>query len=171
MRSTSASLLTRLNGVATTPGSLVELGFSTVQRWSSRGAITWNSLSWSSVGFSALYQPGGKGSQSDRVSLTLNNHDNAIGSLLVTTNFAGLTCKLYLFDGESPALNEVKQVFTGVGDVFTLTPTKCQMTFVSTAEDIKRLPYTRIARNAVRQTITPAGTAITWNGERFELTN
>jgi hypothetical protein len=171
MRALDSGLLSRLNGVATAPGAFVELGFSIVQRWSNRGPITWNSQSWSSVGFSALYQAGSKGAQSDRVTLSLNNHDNVIGALLLGTNFAGLTIKLYLFDGDSPATAEVTKAFEGVGDVFSLTPTKCTMSFVSTADDIRRLPYARIVRSAVRQTITPPGTVITWNNERYELTN
>lgn len=171
MRAISGALATRLIATATAPGYLVELGFSTTQRWSTRGTITWNSLSWTGIDFSATYQPGSKGAQSDRATISLNNHDNTIGTLLLSSNFSGLTCKLYFFDGDAPASDEVTQIFEGVGDVFTLTPFKATMSFASKGQDILKLPYTRIARNSIRDEITPPGTVVFWNGERYEITN
>lgn len=171
MRALSGALVSRLIATATAPGYLIEIGFSTVQRWSTRGSITWNALSWASMGFQLSYQPNSKGAVGDRLTLQINNHDNVIGGILFSAPFSGITCKAYFFDGDAPAINEVSQIFEGYGDVFNVTPGGSSLQFAGKGNDIVRLPYLRVARNAVRAEITPPGTAINWNGERFEITN
>ena len=110
---------TKLGAAVTQPGYLLEIEFSTTVRWSTRGTLTWNSQTWTGREFK-VQMSGGRGMDA-RLTLTLNNHDNAIGTLCLADGVGNRNIRLWTFTGNAPGLTDCSQIFGGIGDTFSLT--------------------------------------------------
>lgn len=165
--SVSGPLTAKLSAAATAPGYLIEVAFSTTYRWSSRGTLTWNSLTWTGLPFVVSLSSDGAGGQ--KLSLSFPNHDNAIGTLLLTDDIANRSVTLWTFTGDSPAAGDVVQVFSGVGDGYQLDMRSAKIDCVPIGQDIVKVPSARIVRNSIRQRLIEPGKRIAWGNEIYEL--
>ena len=160
---------TKLSGAVTQPGYLLEIEFSTTVRWSTRGTLTWNSQTWVGREFK-VQMSGGRGMDA-KLTLTLLNNDNAIGTLCLADGVGNRNIRLWKFTGNAPSLTDCSQIFGGIGDTFSLTKRRVTIQAVPKGMEVIKEPSLRIVRNAVRAELTPAGTRVPWNGEIFILQN
>lgn len=165
--SVGPTLLGKLQASATRPGYLLEIGFSTTYRFSSRGTLSWNSQTWTSLPFVPTLS--GDAANGQRLSVTMPNHDNAIGSLLLLDDIANRIVKLWVFTGDSPAAGDVVQVFAGEGDGYQLDIRTARIDCVPIGTDTIKVPSLRIVRTAVRQRLIVTGKRIAWGNEIYEL--
>ena len=95
---------TKLSGAVTQPGYLLEIEFSTTVRWSTRGTLTWNSQTWVGREFK-VQMSGGRGMDA-KLTLTLSNNDNAIGTLCLADGVGNRNIRLWKFTGNAPSLTD-----------------------------------------------------------------
>ena len=160
---------TKLSAGITQPGFLLEIEFATTVRWSTRGTLTWNSLTWTGREF-GVQMSGGRGMDA-RLTLTFNNHDNSIGTLCLADGIGNRNVRLWKFTGNTPSLTDCSQIFGGIGDTFSLNKRKLTIQAVPKGLEVIKEPSIRIVRNSIRNEMTTAGTRIPWNGEIFILQN
>ena len=106
-----------------------------------------------------------------KLTLTLSNNDNAIGTLCLADGVGNRNIRLWKFTGNAPSLTDCSQIFGGIGDTFSLTKRRVTIQAVPKGMEVIKEPSLRIVRNAVRAELTPAGTRVPWNGEIFILQN
>lgn len=107
-RPVSGTTGTEIAKAITRPILLIELGFSSTLRYSSAGALTWNSLSWSSGAF-RLSMPG-----SGSWSVDLFNATYAVGQTVLAQGTAGKTARVYQLYGAGPYADaDGEQLFEG----------------------------------------------------------
>ena len=56
-----------------------------------------------------------------KLTLTLSNNDNAIGTLCLADGVGNRNIRLWKFTGNAPSLTDCSQIFGGIGDTFSLT--------------------------------------------------
>ncbi|MGL5002098.1 MAG: hypothetical protein ACRDAM_04100 [Casimicrobium sp.] len=169
-RGISGGFETKLSADGTTPGYLLEIGFSPVVRWSSLTEFPWNSQTWLEKPFS-VSGFGINGTAESSGSVSFNNHDNEIGTLCLAEGVANKTFKLYSLDGIAPASDEARLIFDGLADGFTLNSRRVTITALLRGKQSKKIPSLRITRSAIRQVITRPKTRVQWNGETFIIDN
>ncbi len=159
----------RLNAPVTAPGYLLQIDFPTVLRWSNRGDVSFGGNVF--AGRSFVVQ-GPQLNRDAQTTLTVStpNHDNAIGTVLLTDKLFNRRVQLWSFDGD-PDTDGVVSLFDGVGDKCRVGMRECVMQCVLAGQTVVKEPAIRIVRNAVRQTITPSGSRIAWGDELFVLEN
>jgi len=154
---------TKLSAAVTSPGFLIEIAFSTVLRFSTRGDITISGTTWYARPFKVSGPP--------RPTITITDTDNVIAAYLQTEKIAGKAIKLWKFDGDAPTSLEYTQYFEGEGDDYTINKTSTVIRAVQKGVDTRKEPSMRIVRNSVRQEITKPGTKIYWGTELYTLEN
>lgn len=177
MRTVSGDYAARLIATATAPRYLLSIALSGVVRLSTHASangspISFGGFNWVQSSFDVNYTPGVTPA-GDAATISIKNHDGVIGGLLLSDAAAFPACEIgiYFYDGDDGVANAIRIMGNSVGDVFTLTPEAAHIVVTTKAKMTIRLPSTRIAINSVRQTITPEGTSVTWNGECFEFRN
>ena len=109
MRTLSSKTATAIAQPVTAPRYLVELGFSSTLRYSSRETLTWNSLSWVSAGILV------DSIAPDSASITLGNSDNSISAIVLGEGVRDKSIKIWALDGASPyAVDDAVLLFDGV---------------------------------------------------------
>jgi hypothetical protein len=99
------------------------------------------------------------------------NHDNAIGTLMLTDGIANRVVKLWSFTGDSPASSDAVQVFAGVGDSCQIDRRSVTIDCAPVGQEVVKVPWVRIVRNSTRQILIDPGTRIAWGNEVYELTS
>jgi hypothetical protein len=171
VRTLAGSTSSGVTAAVTLPGYFVQISFATPQRWSTRGTLTWNSLTWTGydVQVSGLIYDGAEASLNG--ALAIGNNDLAIGALVLSEGVAGRACSIWKFYGDSnPATGDPVKVFEGVCDSADIpengpvritlqqsggTTTFCPRTYLTAAAGFSFLP-------------TP-GQIVTWNDETVRL--
>jgi hypothetical protein len=177
MRTLSGAMGTAVTAAVTLPGYLVQIGFSSPLRLSTRGTLTWNSLTWTA----GDVRVSGIAVESSRAALncelTISNADASIGglgstiaSLVLAQGIAGLACSVWAFYGEAPALGDPVLVFSGIGDEASIPedgPVRLSMT--QTASTTLYCPRTYLTPADGFSFLPTAGQIVTWNGETVRL--
>ena len=85
-----------------------------------------------------------------KLTLTLSNNDNAIGTLCLADGVGNRNIRLWKFTGNAPSLTDCSQIFGGIGDTFSLTKRRVTIQAVQKRMEVIKEPSLRIVRNAVR---------------------
>lgn len=151
----------------TTPGYLVEIGFSSPIRLSTRGDQSWNGQTWSGgrLGKVSGIASDGKGGQKARIELI--NTDLAYSALVLADGVAERPCRIWTFYGDNP--DDATLVMDGVLDGADI---KADMVGVDViGETIKTATFPRrfIGKGTGFNRLRPAGTKVTWGGQTYIL--
>lgn len=87
-RGLSAEVTTAIGGDVTAPLYLVEMGFSTTARYSSRETVTWNSHSWLTAGMEVTFNAG-------IPQVSFFNENTTFGQIVLADGTAGRTIKVW----------------------------------------------------------------------------
>lgn len=159
----SANLQTEVGAPVTTPAFLVEIGFSTVLRLSTRGDQTWNGQTWAG-GRLGKVQAGSDGGQ-----IEVMNTDLAAGALVLGEGVADRPISVWKFYGDNPAVGDAHQVFAGVGDTVDIGDDRIRIKLA--LENSQTLSSPRRFVNAASgfTQLLPANTRLTLGGQTFIL--
>jgi hypothetical protein len=149
----------------TLPGYLVEIGFPSPFRASSRGDVTWSGGIFIASGFTV------SGLGGDEVTLRFFDADVGVTTLILTYGIENLSVKLWGFYAEAPAYDDVFPLFEGRG-VGADGNTATGATVVRVGPLARESPYVPrlyATRENGFNWLPPAGKIITFGGERFEL--
>lgn len=171
MRTLVGSTSSGVAAAVTLPGYFIQIAFATPLRISTRGTLTWNSLTWTAADASiaGLVADGGESTLDG--SLFIGNTDLQIAYSVLSEGVAGRACVIWKFYGDTaPALGDPVKVFEGVCDGADIpesgpvritlqqsggTTNFCPRTYLTAADGFSFLP-------------TP-GQIVTWNGETVRL--
>lgn len=151
----------------TTPGYLVELGYSTTLRLSSRGDQSWDGYTWTGGRLgkvSGLTSTGG-GDQRGRIELV--NSDLAYSALVLNEGAADIRCRVWVFYGDNPA--DASLVLDGVTDGADIAPDKVGLSVVGESMRTASFPRRIIGPSTGFNHLRPSGTRITWGGQTYVL--
>ena len=170
-RTLTGTVTTAVGAAVTRPGYLVQIDFTSPLRLSSRGDVSWNSLSWGAwdVRITGLAIDGAASAQDG--SLVLGNTDYTVGALVLGEGIAGRAVNVWKIYGETPALTDPVLVFSGVADGAAINPDGGDVTIgLQQAGGVTLYcPRTYINRASGFSWIPADGTLIQWNGETFRL--
>jgi hypothetical protein len=169
-KTVSANVQTEIVKTITRPGYLVEIAFSTPFRISTRGDVNWNGgvfITWGAqvdMEFDASRSAVGG-------TLTLQNTENALGTLVLLEGVADRPIRIWSFYGETPGLHDVVPQLFGVGDSASINPSKGTVTIsvMQSGGSTLFAPRAYITREAGYNFLPAAGTLINWGGEQFRL--
>lgn len=151
----------------TTPGYLVELGYSTTLRLSSRGDQSWDGNTWMGgrMGkISGLVATGG-GDQLGRIELV--NSDLAYSALVLNEGATDIRCRVWVFYGDNPA--DASLLLDGVTDGADIAPDKVRLNVVGESMRTASFPRRVIGPSTGFNHLRPSGTRITWGGQTYVL--
>lgn len=168
-RSLSAPTSTAAGKIITQPGYLIQLGFSFVYRFSSRGQVTWNSLTWTenNVQVGALQEaPNGNVS----VTVNIGNTDRTFGAACLNEPPQEKPVSIWAFYEGAVAAGDPVQIFGGVIEsVDSISEASVALRLSSLNLGTLFVPRQRITRATGFNRLSPAGRVIQFNGVRYEL--
>jgi len=172
-RSISSATLTALAAQMTRPGYLVEIGWSTPSRLSSRGDTNWNSLVWIGVGV-GVNNLSWDGTGEIRGNLSINNGGTqtvpgAFTYNTLTYGAADVPIKIWIYDAAAIATSDPVLVFDGVGDTCQVRPEKVVISFISKRSAVLFSPRQYITKDSGFSIIPASGKTIYWGGQRYVL--
>lgn len=127
MRTLSTPTGDRVDLEATQPGYLVLIEFSTPQRFSTRGDVTWNSLVYTSADLSVRGLVwDGKAEQNGTLNFT--SLDNALITLILSEGVAGRRVAIWKFYEGAVAVGDPLMLFDGHGDSLSINPETSDVT-------------------------------------------
>lgn len=146
------------------PGLLVEMHFDTVQRWSSRGTLSWGGFTWASMDL----QLQGLQVQPFAVSgtLVLGNAGDAAGTLVLAQGVQDRLINVYAFDGAVPT--EAAWLATAVGASAQVSARDVRINLRHRTEFMAS-PRTYVNPQAGFTHLLPAGTVLRINGIDIRL--
>lgn len=168
-RTLSGPTATAAGKTFTQPGYFVQLGFSTVQRFSSRGDITWNGQNWlnNNIDVKQLQEsPNG----SANVSLVIGNSDLAFGAVCLNEQPQGKLVSIWAFYEGAVAAADPVPFFSGEIDESAIGEDAVTLTLTDSNASTIIIPRQRITRAAGFSRLVPAGRVIEFGGLRIELT-
>ena len=170
-RTLSAPTTTAVGLDVVSPGYLVEINFATPLRLSTRGTLTWNSLTWTTWDFDVRGLAADSSGSTQGGSLTLWNGDYTISALVLGEGVANRAVNVYQFYGESPALADPVHIFAGVVDDAQLEPTNATVTLRLVQTNARALfaPRHYITPDSGFSYLPAAGTVISWDGQQYHL--
>jgi hypothetical protein len=170
-RTLSGAMTTAVAAPVTLPGYLIEIGFAMALRSSTRGSISWNSLSWTPRDVRvANLSTDGNGSRATGT-LLVGNADMSFGTQVLSEGISGRTAKIWKFYGESPALADPVKVFDGVCDQCDFAESgPVRVTLVQTGS-LLFCPRTYMTPESGFHFLPTPGQTVTWNGEKVKYTN
>ncbi len=169
-KSVTPALTAEIAKDITLPGYLVEIGFTTPFRASTRGDITWNGSVFITYGFSVdVNIDAGRSALGG--SITFNNTENAIGTLVLLEGVADRTVKIWQIYGDTPGLYDVVPLLFGVGDEASIDPTsgRVSVSVMQAGGATLFAPREYITREAGFNQVPATGTIINWGGEQYRL--
>jgi hypothetical protein len=166
MRSLSSPLSTALAAAVQRPALLVSVGFSSVQRYSSAGTVSWNGNTWTAADIKVE----GLEVEALRVSgtLVIGNLDDAIGSLILAQGVQDIAISIYGFDAAATATADVVWLASAVGASAQLTAREARISLRHKSE-FTSSPRTLVGSTAGFTQYLPAGTVLRINGIDMRL--
>lgn len=146
------------------PGLLVEMHFSTVQRWSTRGALNWGGFTWAAMDMqlqNLQVQPFAVSG-----TLVLGNTNDAAGALVLSQGVQDRLVKVYSFDGAVPT--EAVWLATAVGASAQVSPRDVRISLRHRTEFMAS-PRTYVNPQAGFTNLLPSGTVLRINGIDLRL--
>jgi hypothetical protein len=170
-RDLSSGFTTEAAKAKTAPGYLLEIGFTSPLRLSSRADVTWNGNIWITWGFSVEGMQTDGTSSDVQGSITLSNTDNSIGTLLLQQGIADRSIKLWKFYGTAPGRFDPLPIISAAGNgaTFMKNLTQVRITLMASGGRSLYSPRLYCTRENGFSILPPRGTIIAWNGEQFTL--
>lgn len=110
------------------PGFFVELMLATPLRLSTRGTITWNSLTWTSADVRVSGLSATNATSANTCTVSLGNTGLTVGTAILSeANISACTAKVWQFYTDAPALGDPVLLFSGYCAGATI-PTKGRIT-------------------------------------------
>lgn len=167
MKTVSTSLAAAHAAPVQRPGWLVEMHFSTVQRWSSMATVTWGGHTWAARDLRVE----GLNVQPFRVSgsLVLGNESDAIGTLLLTEGAQDRRIVIYGYD--AAALTDTADAVwlcEAVGSAAQIGTSEARISLRHRAEFVQS-PRTYVSAQAGFTQLLPADTVLRINGIDMRL--
>lgn len=166
MKGLSSALSTALGAPVQQPAILVQVGFTTVQRWSSFNTVSWNSQTWTKedVGIDGLIV------QALKVSGTLivGNADGAIGATVLSQGVQDRAITIWGYDAAATATADVVWLCSAVGASAQVGQRDVRINLRHPAEYVQS-PRTFIGPSAGFNGLLPAGAALRINGLDYTL--
>jgi len=153
----------------TKPGWLVELGFNTTLRLSSRGDQSWNTYTWTGGRIKRLSGLSADANGEQRGTLELINTDIAYSALILNEGAADKSVRIWKFYGDNPAASDPVAVFSGVIDTTDIAPDVVRLSLVTENSRTLYSPRRFIGPETGFNHLRPAGTRISWAGEVYIL--
>lgn len=166
MKTVTIPLQTAWNAPVQRPGFLVEVAFSTPQRWSSQGTFTWAGHAWTAQAMSL------DGLQVEalavRGTLVIDNRDGAIGSLVLEQGIQDRAIRLWGFDAGATGASDVLWLADAVGGGCQIGAQSVSIALRDSAE-LVLAPRTFVSPEAGFTQLLPAGTTLRINGIDYRL--
>jgi hypothetical protein len=169
MRTLSSPTSTAVAKTITQPGYLVELDFSTVQRFSSRGDVSWNSFTWlnNNVVVGQLQEaPNG----SVQLALAIGNADLAFGAVCLNEAPQEKTVTVWAFYEGATASGDPVQIFSGVIDGCDISEAMVNLQLRDLNSRTLFIPRRRATPATGFNHLLPSGRVIQFGGVRYEIT-
>ena len=157
-RTLSTATTAALAFTVTRPGYLVEINGAL--RYSSFGAVTWNSLSWGDNDVRVRLSRA-DGTASSDVTVTLGNGGQALTAILLSANYTGTALKVWKAYRGALAVADPVLVFDGVVSDSQITPEWATLTGTSERMEWSACPRLRINKATGFNALLPAGTRLT----------
>ena len=161
----SAPASTSLALPVTTPGHLVEIGFTSPYRASSRGTITWNGGIFIAAGFTV------SGLGTAEVTLRFFDSDLTLTTIVLSEGIENRTVRLWGCAAEAPGYADVWPLFDGrgVGGDGATGNGALTIKAAGVARESPYIPRAYITKEAGFNWLPAAGKVITFGGEQFVL--
>lgn len=168
MRTVSTATQAKLGQTHTQPGYLIELAFSTMIRYSTRGDVTWNSKIF------AQYDVRVDGIQSDQnggadARIVVGNTDLSFSALMLNEDPQDKPARIWKFYEGAAALADPVAIFDGVVDSVDFSHQAVTLNLANGNADTLFIPRGRITREAGFLRLSPAGRIIQFAGQKFKL--
>lgn len=167
MKTLTAALTTALGAPVQQPGLLIEAGFATVRRWSSRDTRSWNAQTWTAapvriddLRIGALQVSG---------TLRLDNREGEFGALVLSEGVQDRAFRIWGFDAAAAATADVVWLCDAAGASAQVDDREVAVTLAHRAE---RTVAPRVfvgSDQAVLTQLLPAGTVLRINGQNYTL--
>lgn len=168
MKAPTAALSAAHGAAVQRPGWLVEMHFDTVQRWSSQATVTWAGHTWQGTTGMRVEN---LQVQPLRVAgtLVLANHDDGIGTLLLTQGAQDRRIVVYGFDaGALAAADDAVWLCEAVGSAAQISETEARISLRHRTEFVQS-PRTYVTPQAGFTQLLPADTVLRINGIDMRL--
>lgn len=165
----TAATIAETEKTVTTPAYLVEIGFSTILRLSSRNDQSWSGYTWTGgrLGRVSGLNWDGKGQQNGEIAIV--NSDLAYSALVLNEGVADRRVRIWKFYGDNPATLDPVAVFDGVADEASIGPDAVRLTLVGENTRTLYAPRRFIGPATGFSHLCPAGTKFTWGGQTYIL--
>lgn len=178
MRTLVGSTSTGVAAAVTLPGYLIEIGFTTPLRISTRGTLTWDSKSWAAADarVSGLSADGSASSLNG--ALDIGNFDTNIGGLgsgmgvlVLAEGVAGRACSIWAYYGDTaPAAGDPVKVFSGVCDAADIpSDGPVRITLAQSGGRTLYCPRTYLTADSGFSYLPTPGQLVRFNGETIRL--
>lgn len=168
MRTLSAPTATATAKPISLPGYLMQLGFSLVLRYSSRGDVTWNGFNWIGANLKVgQLQEAADGSAS--LSVVIGNSDRAFGAVCLNEAPQEKAVTVWGFYDGALAAGDPVQIFTGAIESCDITEAAVTLQLSSVNQRTLILPRRRISAATGFNHLLPAGRVIEFDGVRYEI--
>jgi hypothetical protein len=167
-RAVSAPTAAAASQTITQPGYLLQVGFSFVGRYSSRGDVNWNGLDWLAANLQVgelQEQPNG----STTLTVQVGNTDRAFGALCLNEPPQEKPVSVWAFYEGAIALGDPVQIFGGVIEDCDISEAAVTLRLSQSNQGTLVIPRKRITRDAGFNRLSPAGRVIEFDGVRYEL--
>lgn len=166
MKTLSGALSAALGAAVQRPALLVQIGFSTVQRWTSAATMTWNAQTWSArdlrlegLRVQALQVAG---------SLILGNADDVAGTLVLAEGIQDKAITIWGYDADATATGDVVWLASAVGASAQVDARAVRIALRHRSEFVHS-PRARVTPAAGFTHLLPAGTVLRINGQDMRL--
>ena len=166
MRSLSSALSTALGTPVQQTALLVQVDFSTPQRWSSFATVSWGGQTWTKEAIAvdnlvveALHVSG---------TVTVGNGDDVIGALVLSEGVSDKRIRVWGYDAAATATGDIVLLCDAVGASAVIGTTEVRIELRSPS-DYVIAPRTFVGAGAGFSTLLPAGTVLKINGINYTL--
>ena len=169
MRTRTPATSSAADAAVTQPLYLIEIGFTPALRLSTRGDVTWNSLSWSggeAIDVSSL-DADGSGRQSGTVQI--GNLDDYVGTLVLGQGVADRPVKVWKADGVALDVADPVLVFDGVAQGADVDTSRVSLSLAGSGTRSAYAPRRVIGPAAGFNFLLPAGTKIRIGADTYTL--
>lgn len=168
-RTLSSPTATAIAKTITQPGHLVQIDFSTVQRFSSRANQSWNGFTWLGnhvVVGQMQERPDG----SVQLAIAVGNADLAFGAVCLNEAPQEKAVTIWAFYEGAIAAADPVQIFSGVIDGCDITEAMVNLQLRDLNARTLFIPRRRITAGSGFNRLLPAGRVIQFGGVRYEIT-
>jgi hypothetical protein len=166
MKTISSALATALGAPVQRPAVLVEMAFSTVQRWSSGPTISWGGNTWTAayVGLESIRVDAMRLSGT----LVIGNVDGVVGAACLSQGVQDRAIRVWAFDAAATASPDVVWICDAQGSSARVDSREVRISLRHQCELIAT-PRTRVGATSGFTQRMPAGTVLRINGIDYRM--